>query len=319
MARRKRFGRRKQVDMGLGAETVTKIGPVELQPTLVERVWGMENLPAWYDQPEAGKRIGEVWLTAESCAATDGPMQGKSLAEITLLRPDAMGGAEFPLLIKILLPREKLSVQVHPNDAEAQAMGQPRGKSECWYVLDAEAAATVAVGFREEITSGQIREAIADGTLENKLNYLPVKAGDMVYVDAGTVHAIGPGMVVLETQQYSDVTYRLYDYGRPRELHVDAGLAVSKTKTKAGLVAAVEMDGFVRLVESPYFVVDKFSVEGEGALGLSDRMQMVVALGDGCLLGERALKPGRLVVLPAEGVAYTLRGKGDVIRIAQAG
>jgi mannose-6-phosphate isomerase len=210
-------------------------------------------------------------------------------------------------------------VQVHPNDAEAQAMGLPRGKSECWYVLSAESGATVAVGFREEISSEQIREAIANGTLEDKLKYLPVKAGDMVYVDAGTVHAIGPGMVVLETQQYSDVTYRLYDYGRPRELHVDAGLAVSKTKTAAGLVEPVAMDGFVRLVESPYFLVDKFSVEGEAALGLSERMQMVVALGEGCFVSERELKPGRLVVLPAEGVAYTLRGNGDVVRIAQAG
>jgi len=139
----------------------------------------------------------------------------------------------------------------------------------------------------------------------------------MVYVDAGTVHAIGPGMVVLETQQYSDVTYRLYDYGRPRELHVDAGLAVSKTKTSAGLVAPVAMQGFVRLVASPYFVVDRFSVDGEAPLGLSERMQLLVALGEGCFVGERKLNPGCVVVLPAEGVAYTLRGKGEVIRIAQ--
>jgi len=293
------------------------IGPIELQPIVQERIWGVAELPGWYTQPEAGKRIGEVWLTAEICTAADGPWQGKSLAEMSKLRPDAMGGAEFPLLIKILLPREKLSVQVHPNDAEAQAMGLPRGKSECWYVLSAEAGATVAVGFREEISSEQIRESIANGTLEDRLNYLPVKAGDMVYVDAGTVHAIGPGMVVLETQQYSDVTYRLYDYGRPRELHVDAGLAVSKTKTAAGLVAPVAMQGFVRLVASPYFVVDRFSVEGEVLLGLADRMQMLVALSDGCFVGKRMLKPGCVVVLPAEDVAYTLRGKGEIIRIAQ--
>jgi len=293
------------------------IGPIELRPIVQERIWGVEELPAWYPQPETGKRIGEVWLTAESCVAADGPWQGKSLAEMAKLRPEAMGGAEFPLLIKILLPREKLSVQVHPNDAEAQAMGLPRGKSECWYVLSAESGATVAVGFRGEISSEQIRESIADGTLEDNLNYLPVKAGDMVYVDAGTVHAIGPGMVVLETQQYSDVTYRLYDYGRPRELHVDAGLAVSKTNTEAGLVAPVHMHGFVRLVASPYFVVDKFSMDGDASLGLADRMQMLVALGDGCFVGERMLKPGYVVVLPAEGVAYTLHGNGEVIRIAQ--
>jgi mannose-6-phosphate isomerase len=286
-------------------------------PIVQERIWGVTELPAWYAQPEAGKRIGEVWLTAESCVAADGPWQGKSLAEMAKLRPDAMGGAEFPLLIKVLLPREKLSVQVHPNDAEAQAMGLPRGKSECWYVLSAEPGAAVALGFREEVSKEQVRAAITNGTLEDKLNNLPVKAGDMVYVDAGTVHAIGPGMVVLETQQYSDVTYRLYDYGRPRELHVDAGLAVSKTKTAAGLVPPVTMQSFVRLVASPYFVVDRFTMDGEASLGLADQMQMLVALGEDCFVGERKLKPGCVVVLPTEGTAYGLRGKGDVIRIAQ--
>jgi mannose-6-phosphate isomerase len=184
-------------------------------------------------------------------------------------------------------------------------------------VLSAEPGATLAVGFKEEISSQEIRAAIVGGTLEDKLKYLPVKAGDMVYVDAGTVHAIGPGMVVLETQQYSDVTYRLYDYGRPRELHIDAGLAVSKTATKAGLVAPVTMDGFVRLVESPYFVVDRFAVDGEVSLGLSDRMQMLVALCEGCAVNGTRLEPGRVVVLPSEGVAYAVNGSGEVIRIAQ--
>jgi mannose-6-phosphate isomerase len=294
-----------------------KIGPVVLEPIVQERIWGVTELPEWYAKPAGETLIGEVWLTAESCVAEAGPLQGMSLAAMAKAHPEEFGGAEFPLLIKVLLPREKLSVQVHPNDAEAQAMGQPRGKSECWYVLSAEPGATLAVGFKEEISSQEIRAAIVGGTLEDKLKYLPVKAGDMVYVDAGTVHAIGPGMVVLETQQYSDVTYRLYDYGRPRELHIDAGLAVSKTATKAGLVAPVTMDGFVRLVESPYFVVDRFAVDGEVSLGLSDRMQMLVALCEGCAVNGTRLEPGRVVVLPSEGVAYAVNGSGEVIRIAQ--
>ena len=141
---------------------------------------------------------------------------------------------EFPLLMKFLFPREWLSVQVHPNDAEAQAIGQPRGKNECWYVLSAEPDAKLALGFREKMTPEEIERAIHEGTLESKLQYVPVKAGDMVYVEAGTIHAIGPGMVVLETQQYSDTTYRLYDYGRPRELHLKDGLAVTKAQTEVG-------------------------------------------------------------------------------------
>jgi mannose-6-phosphate isomerase len=231
-------------------------------------------------------------------------------------------GAEFPLLVKTLFPREKLSVQVHPNDAQAGALGLGRGKTECWYVLSAEPGAELALGFREEISADEIRAAIADGTLEEKLRYLPVKAGDMVFVDAGTVHSIGPGMVVLETQEYSDITYRLYDFGRPRELHVDAGLAVTRTSSSAGLVTPVAMDGFTRLVASDYFLVDRFvAKDAETPLGLQEKMQMLFALSEGASVesaaGSVSLDPWRVVVLPAEGVAYSLRGTGEVIRIAQ--
>lgn len=301
------------------------IGPVSLQPIFSERVWGVETLPPWYQQPEAGKPVGEAWLTAETCVIDAGPFVGVSLAEMTKRFPEAFGGgsaAGFPLLVKTLFPREKLSVQVHPNDAQAGALGLGRGKTECWYVLSAEPGAELALGFREEISADAVRAAIVDGTLEEKLNYLQVKGGDMVFVDAGTVHSIGPGMVILETQEYSDITYRLYDFGRPRELHVDAGLAVTRTSTSAGLVAPVAMDGFTRLVVSDYFVVDRFSLAADAAaLGRRDKMQMLFALGEGALVESEAgrvqLDPWRVVVLPAEGVEYALRGAGEVIRIAQ--
>jgi mannose-6-phosphate isomerase len=302
-----------------------RIGPVSLRPIFSERVWGVETLPQWYAQPEAGKPVGEAWLTAESCVVDAGEFASVSLAELTKRYPEAFAGgatAEFPLLVKTLFPREKLSVQVHPNDAQAGALGLGRGKTECWYVLSAEPGAELALGFREEISAEEIRAAIADGTLEEKLRYVPVKAGDMVFVDAGTVHSIGPGMVVLETQEYSDITYRLYDFGRPRELHVDAGLAVTRTTSNAGLVEPVAMDGFTRLVVSDYFVVDRFGANDAGVpLGLSGKMQMLFALGEGASVesaaGSVRLDPWRVVLLPAEGVEYALRGAGEVIRIAQ--
>jgi len=310
--------------MTLGNEA-KRIGPISLRPIFSERIWGVETLPKWYPQPQAGKPVGEAWLTAETCVVDAGEFAGVSLAEMTRRFPEAFAGgdsAEFPLLVKTLFPREKLSVQVHPNDAQAAALGLGRGKTECWYVLSAETGAELALGFREEISAEEIRAAIADGTLEEKLNYLPVKAGDMVVVDAGTVHSIGPGMVILETQEYSDITYRLYDFGRPRELHVDAGLAVTRTSSSAGLVAPVAMDGFTRLVASDYFVVDRFVAEGAGTpLGLSGKMQMLFALGEGVSVegetGVVALDPWRVLVLPAEGVEYSLRGGGEVIRITQ--
>jgi mannose-6-phosphate isomerase len=294
-----------------------QVGPVVLRPIFQERIWGVEKLPEFYAQPHAGKPIGEAWLTAETCVAATGPMEGMSLAEMAKEAPEKFAGPEFPLLIKMLFPKEKLSVQVHPNDAEAKELGQSRGKTECWYVLEAEPGATVAVGFKEAISLAEVQTAIEEKNLDEKLRYVPVEAGDMVFVDAGTVHAIGPGMVVLETQQYSDVTYRLYDYGRPRELHVDAGLAVSKVETSAGLVQPVPMHGFMRLVSCEYFVVDKFEVQGSAELAGVSGMQMVLALGEGMSVGQMELPPGSVVVLPSEGVRYTVTGSGTVMRIAQ--
>ena len=290
-------------------------GPVALRPIVKERVWGVERLPKWYPQPEPGRPVGEAWLTAAECEAET----GETLGELARGNPAAFGADTngFPLLIKMLFPREKLSVQVHPNDAEAQAVGHPRGKTECWYIVQAEPGATVAVGLKEPMTGEQVRAAIADQTLEGKLRHLPVKAGDMVYVDAGTVHAIGPGVTVLETQEYSDITYRLYDYGRPRELHVEHGLAVVRNSNEAGLLAPVAKHGFVRLVASPYFVVDRFSVDGEAELGDVGKMQILVALEDGCSVGTTALPAGWAVVVPAAETAYRLRGVGEVVRIAQ--
>jgi mannose-6-phosphate isomerase len=287
------------------------------------------ELPTFLEQPKPGHPVGEAWLTAVDCAVEGGG--GTTLGEVTQEWPKEFGAeqpGEFPLLMKFLFPREWLSVQVHPNDAEAQAIGQPRGKNECWYVLSAEPDAKLALGFRERLTHEAMERAIHEGTLESKLNYVPVKAGDMVYVEAGTIHAIGPGMVVLETQQYSDTTYRLYDYGRPRELHLKDGLAVTKAQTKSGLVAPVERDGFTRLISSPYFVVDRFWTAAGGSKNLEfeGRMQILVALNEGASVrtGDGAsvqLPAGRAVVVPGrKGAQYLLEGaaKAEVIRVSTA-
>jgi mannose-6-phosphate isomerase len=302
---------------------------VVLQPWLSERIWGCMELPAFLEQPKPGHPVGEAWLTSVDCAVEG--QGGATLGEVTRQWPKQFGAeqpGEFPLLMKFLFPREWLSVQVHPNDAEAQAIGQPRGKNECWYVLSAEPHAKLALGLCEELTAEKIESAIHEGTLESKLQYVPVKAGDMVYVEAGTIHAIGPGMVVLETQQYSDTTYRLYDYGRPRELHLKDGLAVTKTKTGSGLVAPVEQDGFTRLISTPYFVVDRFWTEAGSSKDLKFQglMQILVALKEGATVGTGngarvRLPAGRAVVLPGrEGVQYVLEGaeKAEVIRVSTA-
>jgi mannose-6-phosphate isomerase len=234
-----------------------------------------------------------------------GPFAGRTLASLAT----ELGG-EFPLLVKLLFPAEKLSVQVHPDDEQARALGETRGKTECWYVLEAEPGAAVALGLKPGVDAAAVKAAIANGTMEALMEWVPVAVGDMLFVDAGTVHAIGPGVVLLETQQTSDVTYRLYDYGRPRELHLEKGLQVIKPKTAAGKVAPRQMDGFTRLIEQKYFVVDRFdfgevteasvSFDGPGCLvGLAGRTSVSTSEG------EVVLHPGQAVVVP--------KGAGDVI------
>jgi mannose-6-phosphate isomerase len=309
--------------------TQNKIGPLPLRPLLVERMWGSQHLPAWLPAPTAGKLIGEAWLTAAECLIEGQAFHGKPFAELIMRSPTQFAAnpvaPEFPLLIKLLFPREKLSVQVHPDDALARSLGQPNGKTECWYVLSADPGASIMVGFADEISPTQIREAIAAGTLEQKLRSIPVKAGDMIYIPAGTVHAVGPGMTLLETQQTSDVTYRLFDYGRPRELHIEQGLAAIKAATDAGIVTPIQMPGFTRLISSPYFVIDRFVASTDGApIGNSGALQILIALDEGCFLEcstgtALPLLRGNAVILPAEPVEYHLRSAfgSSVIRISE--
>ena len=276
----------------------TKVAPFSLKPWFSERVWGKSDLKPWYDETGTNELVGEAWLTGPQCLVETGPFKGQTLASVG----EKMGG-EFPLLVKILFPADKLSVQVHPDDAQAKAMGETRGKTECWYVLEAESGATVALGLKPGVGAKEVAASVESGTMETLLEHVPVSVGDMLFVDAGTVHAIGPGVVLLETQQTSDVTYRLYDYGRPRELHLEKGLHVIKPKTQAGKVAPRKMDGFTRLIEQTYFVVDRFelgatkeetvSLDGVGCLvGLTGRG--VVRTPD----GELELIPGKAVVVP---------------------
>ena len=193
-------------------------------------------------------------------------MRARRWDEIFKEQPQAMLGdgalsSDSPLLIKVIFAREKLSVQVHPDDRLAQKYGQPRGKTECWYALAAEAGAQVAAGLKAGVTMDEVKAGIESGTLEKSLKMLSVRAGDMILVDAGTVHAIWPGSVLLETQQNCDLTYRMYDYGRGRELHIEKSLEAVQLKTKAGKVAPRILEDRTILVESQYFCVERIPVE----------------------------------------------------------
>ncbi len=304
------------------------LAPFLLKPFFSPRPWGRRDLQPWYSSATSGETsepIGEAWLTAPAGEALEGVHAGKTLQQIAAEDTEALLGdwrdeREFPLLLKLLFPDDKLSVQVHPDDEQARSMGQPRGKTECWYVVDAEPGAAVACGLLPGVDPQQMHAAAADGTMESLLRYVPVARGDMVFVDAGTVHAIGPGVTLLETQQTSDTTFRLYDYGRPRELHLEQGVAVSRAETRAGKVAPVPIPQGTRLIEETYFTVDRFVVSAGDSLLLEDAVGrphcMTLLQGNGTAAsadGMGTLQYAAASVVPAKSGAVTLSAAEDMI------
>src|SRR5467141_2233237 len=216
--------------------------PLLMSPAFDPRPWGTLDLSAIYPNHKFNERIGEAWLTGDNCVVANGPLAKRSLADLSkefgaeLVGTAARDPQRFPLLLKFLFPEEKLSVQVHPDDATAQRFGEPWGKTECWYVAHAKSGAQIALGLKPGVTAGQLEHAIHEKRAEELLNWINIYPGEMIYVAGGTVHTIGGGAVLVETQQQSDTTYRLYDYGRPRELHLKEGLAAVKENVKSGKV-----------------------------------------------------------------------------------
>ena len=243
------------------------LAPFRVDPIFDKRVWGFRDLRPWFDHVAEQEPIGEAWLTGDDCLVATGPHAGKKLGDFFHEAHASLLGADnprqdSPLLIKVLFIRDKVSVQVHPDDAMAHKYGQPRGKTECWYALAAEPEAKVALGLKPGVTLRQVEEEIHAGTLEASLNMVPVLAGDMIFVDAGTVHAIWPGSILLETQQNCDITYRMYDYGRPRELHIEKSLEALHLKTRAGKITPQVIEDRTVLIDVENFRIERIPVAG---------------------------------------------------------
>jgi mannose-6-phosphate isomerase len=296
--------------------------PLLMVPGFDPRPWGTQDLSPIYPNHRFEEKIGEAWLSGDDCKVANGPLTGRTLAQLSeqfmreLVGEAARDAKRFPLLLKFLFPHEKLSVQVHPDDEQALRVGQPWGKTECWYVAHAQPGAQIGLGLKPGVTAAQLEEAIHEKRAEDVLNWVNVYAGDMIYVAGGTVHTLGPGSVIVETQQQSDMTYRLYDYGRPRELHLKDGMAAVKEKVGSGKVlrpAPEQMSGgknrHAPLVAAPYFVVDMFEAKDALELATSDdsgksSVQILVAV-EGCGVIEAAgadsvtFAKGDAVVVPA--------------------
>ncbi|MBJ7442214.1 MAG: class I mannose-6-phosphate isomerase [Sphingopyxis sp.] len=201
----------------------------KLSTHYVEKPWGRTDLPSLF-AAGAGRQIGEVWF-------------------------ESADGRDLPLLVKYIFTRERLSIQVHPDDVQARAKGLPRGKEEIWYILDCEPSATLGIGLTAPMSPDQFRAAAQDGSLEQWIDWKSVKPGDCYFIPAGTVHAIGAGITLVEIQQNVDVTYRLYDYGRPRELHLDDGAAVSRLQPYDRALIEAPLGSEARLIadsEAPF-------------------------------------------------------------------
>ncbi len=204
-----------------------------LETIRVEKPWGRTTLWPGFDNGD-GARIGEIWF-------------------------DAPAGTDPALMVKYLFTSERLSIQVHPDDASAQAVGVPRGKDEAWVILDADSDATIALGTVRAVDHDQLRAAALDGSIETLVDWKPAHAGQVIYSPARTVHAIGAGLTLIEVQQNVDLTYRLYDYGRPRELHLDAGIAVSDPVPFSLTDARYEIaEGRTILCDGQKFVLERW-------------------------------------------------------------
>jgi len=259
--------------------------PLVLRPHFAERVWGGSRL---------GPGIGEAWdLSVHPngpCEITNGPLAGKTLAEVAAAHEDAFGGP-IRLLAKRLDCRETLSVQVHPKE------GDP--KTEAWVVLDAEEKAGVYHGFAREVTADEVRRAARDGSLPMLLRFVGVSAGDAVFVRTGTVHAIGAGLFLFEIQQSADTTYRLFDWGRGRDLHLEPALACADLDARPPIPSPTPLpDGRTRLLECELFRVDR--LEGAATHGIDPgaTWAALLVLEGGGTMDGLTLGAGETLIVP---------------------
>ncbi|SET46941.1 mannose-6-phosphate isomerase [Salinibacillus kushneri] len=310
--------------------------PIFLQPVFQERIWGGQKLRTEYGYNIPSEQTGEAWVISAHpngpSVIQNGPLQGKTLKEAweghgELFQKREDNDEAYPLLVKILDANADLSVQVHPDDNFAREVeGQPYGKTECWYVLSAEEESEIVFGHHAE-TREQMEQMMDEGMWDEFLQRVKVKKGDFIYVPSGTLHAIGKGIVILETQQSSDITYRVYDYdrtdaqGNKRELHLDRAKQVTTVPhqpvnptPEQALIDDITM---TKLVEAQYFTVSHWQLKGRSMQKQDkDFLQVSVVEGDAEMMMNGKtyeLNKGTHFILPSGVVEYELNGDAEFI------
>ena len=321
--------------------TTPALYPLKLVPQPSPRLWGGERLktlvPSFADL-QTDEPIGEAWLVYAQDEVANGTLQGQTLQAAADLWGEmllgsssvARYGSQIPLLAKFLDAADKLSIQVHPDDAYAKRKEADTGylgKVEAWYILAAEPDAHIIWGFSQDVDEETVRSAVEAGDLEDYLNFVPVAAGDVIYNPAGMVHALGAGILLFEIQQSSDLTYRLYDYNRRgndgelRELHLDKGLEVATLRAEQNAKVPPQSlsETVTQLVHSEYFVMERWEIKETVRSATAPTSLEIFVMLEGEItlsaMGETyGLEPSDAVVLPALLGPYQLSGRGELLR-----
>lgn len=316
-----------------------KTYPLQFEPILKERIWGGEKLKTILNKPITSKITGESWelstVEGDVSVVANGDLKGKSLMELIEETPNEILGTEvykrfgkqFPLLFKYLDAREDLSIQVHPNDKLAKERHNSFGKTEMWFVTQADEDARIIVGFKENSNKEEYLKHLNDKTLVSILDTVKAKPGDVFFLETGTVHAIGAGLVVAEIQQTSDITYRLYDFdrkdahGNTRELHVDLALdAINYNKVDTQKKYETKTNTSNVVVDCPYFTTNFLPLENKLEVSKSGESFTVYMCIEGSFEIEydnfkQSYKKGDTILVPAEINAFILNGNASILEI----
>ena len=311
--------------------------PIKLNPYVSETIWGGKKLIEEYGVKTEKNNAAEGWMLscheAGSSKVTNGEFAGKSFADVVKENPALCGKnaenfSDFPILIKFIDAMDNLSVQVHPTKEYCEKTGRGQSKTECWYIIDAEEDAYLILGFKDKITPEEFKAAIENNTLTDYVSKVPVKKGDFFFIESGTLHAICKGILLAEVQESSNTTYRIYDYnrvgndGKPRELHVEDGAAVTKLEeySQPDFCKGNNLDTPERrlLADCPLFKVWKLDIDGDicGDADENSFVSLLIMDGNGTLevCGETvSLTKGESIFIPANAGDYKISGKMEII------
>ncbi len=314
-----------------------KLYPIKLLPYVSETIWGGKKLIEEYGVKTDKKNAAEGWMLscheAGASAVENGEFAGASFADVVKNNPSLCGKnaenfSDFPILIKFIDAMDNLSVQVHPTKEYCEKTGKGQSKTECWYIIDCEEDAHLILGFEDKITPEQFKAAIENNTLTDYVSKVPVKKGDFFFIESGTLHAICKGILLAEVQESSNTTYRIYDYnrvgndGKPRELHVEDGAAVTKLEKYSQPDFCkgnnLNTDECKLLADCPLFKVWKLDITGKFSENANEDsfVSLLIMDGEGSLecCGETlALKKGDSIFIPANAGEYKLCGKLEII------